>query len=482
MRFFTTEGPVRAEDHYCLAPLRRWDLAEVLGLIEQKKYFLLHAPRQTGKTTCLLALMEYLNRENRYRALYVNIESAQAAREDVTLGMTAVVNSIANSARWRLQDADAEGLAREVLQQGMLTGLESYLTQWCARSSQPIVLLLDEVDALIGDTLISLLRQLRAGYVQRPQHFPHTVVLCGVRDLRDYRIHSSAQRAVITGGSAFNIKAKSLRLGDFDQTEVMTLLGEHSAETGQAFTAQALARVWELTQGQPWLVNALAYEACFDMPAGRDRARPIDIELIDQAKAQGVEHFVFTSVLGTDRGYEDSPVFKAKREVEKVLSNSGLNYTILRPSAFASSLLPLAERFKETGFYLLIGDPKNRSSVVSTDDLATIAIASTQVEGARDRILPVGGPEVITRERIYQIFSQVFNREPIVINPPLMLFDGLRNAVGFLNPDLQRSLGTLRVLLGNEFFCTPEEIAELETLFDIKMESLEQFIRRYFGA
>lgn len=207
-----------------------------------------------------------------------------------------------------------------------------------------------------------------------------------------------------------------------------------------------------------------------------------NVELIDQAKAQGVEHFVFTSVLGTDRGYEDSPVFKAKREVEKVLSNSGLNYTILRPSAFASSLLPLAERFKETGFYLLIGDPKNRSSVVSTDDLATIAIASTQVEGARDRILPVGGPEVITRERIYQIFSQVFNREPIVINPPLMLFDGLRNAVGFLNPDLQRSLGTLRVLLGNEFFCTPEEIAELETLFDIKMESLEQFIRRYFGA
>ncbi|MEB3884321.1 SDR family oxidoreductase [Lyngbya sp. CCY1209] len=207
-----------------------------------------------------------------------------------------------------------------------------------------------------------------------------------------------------------------------------------------------------------------------------------NVELIDQAKAQGVEHFVFTSVLGTDRGYEDSPVFKAKREVEKVLSNSGLNYTILQPSALASSLLPLAERFKETGFYLLIGDPKNRSSIVSTDDVATIAIASTQVEGARDRILPVGGPEIITREQIYQIFSQVFNREPIVINPPLMLFDGLRNAAGFFNPDLQRSLGTLRVLLGNEFFCTPEEIAELETLFDIKMESLEQFIRRYFGA
>lgn len=69
MRFFNTEGPVRAEDHYCLPPLQRWDVAEVLGLIEQKKYLSLHAPRQTGKTSCLLALMGHLNREGRYRSL-----------------------------------------------------------------------------------------------------------------------------------------------------------------------------------------------------------------------------------------------------------------------------------------------------------------------------------------------------------------------------------------------------------------------------
>jgi hypothetical protein len=69
MRFFNTEGPVRPQDHYCLPPLHRWDLDEVLTLIERKKYFLLHAPRQTGKTSCLLALMEYLNREGRYAAV-----------------------------------------------------------------------------------------------------------------------------------------------------------------------------------------------------------------------------------------------------------------------------------------------------------------------------------------------------------------------------------------------------------------------------
>jgi hypothetical protein len=114
MRFFNTEGPVRSDEHYCLPPLTRWDLDEVLLLIEQKKYFLLHAPRQTGKTSCLLALADRLNADRRVRALYVNIESAQAAREDVALGMAAIVQSIANSARWRLADDGVEALAREI--------------------------------------------------------------------------------------------------------------------------------------------------------------------------------------------------------------------------------------------------------------------------------------------------------------------------------------------------------------------------------
>jgi hypothetical protein len=58
MRFFNTAGPVRCEEHYCLPPLQRFDLDQILSLIDQKKYFVLHAPRQTGKTSSLLALKE----------------------------------------------------------------------------------------------------------------------------------------------------------------------------------------------------------------------------------------------------------------------------------------------------------------------------------------------------------------------------------------------------------------------------------------
>lgn len=207
-----------------------------------------------------------------------------------------------------------------------------------------------------------------------------------------------------------------------------------------------------------------------------------NIDLIDFAREAGVEHFVFISVLGADRGYEDAPVFKAKREVEKYLEKSGLNYTILRPSGFASNLLPLAERFRETGIYLSLGDLKNRTSVVSTDDLAKIAVDSVSIEAARNQTLPVGGPEILAREEIPQIFGRIFNKQPLIFNPPLFLFDGVRGALGWANPELQKSLGTLRVLLANEFFCTPEEIETLESCFEIKMESLESFVRRYLGV
>ncbi len=321
MRFFNTEGPVRPEDHYTLPPLQRWNLDDVLRLIDQKKYFLLHAPRQTGKTTCLLALVDYLNRDGRYRAVYANIEPAQAARENVPMGMTAVVEQIARGARDQVNDRQATDLAETLIARSSGTTLvEEFLTRWQQAASQPTVLLLDEVDALIGDTLISLLRQLRAGYPKRPAQFPQTVVLCGVRDLRDYRIHARSEAAPITGGSAFNIKAKSLRLDDFNAAEVTTLLQQHTAETGQAFIPAALEEVWTLTLGQPWLVNALAYEACFEMGEGRDRSRPITVERIEQAK----ENLILRRVTHLDQLADKLREARVRRVIEPMLAGAAL--------------------------------------------------------------------------------------------------------------------------------------------------------------
>ena len=163
--------------------------------------------------------------------------------------------------------------------------LGDLLSNWCLANPTPLVLLVDEIDSLVGDTLLSVLRQLRAGYQQRPEGFPQSVILCGVRDIRDYRIRSSTGE-VIAGGSPFNVAAKSLRMGDFTETETRALMAQHTEETGQRFTAAAVDSVWTQTCGQPWLVNALCAGACFDNKAGRDRSRTIEVDDVHAAREE----------------------------------------------------------------------------------------------------------------------------------------------------------------------------------------------------
>ncbi len=288
MKYFNTAGPVNCDEHYCLPPIERFDLEDIERLIDQKKYFVLHAPRQTGKTSSLLALMEHLNAGKQYRCLYVNVEPAQAARENVKEAMSAVLNETAFNAFHYLNDDFLEMEKDRIMKSsGAFLAFQTALSLWAKNSDKPLVLLIDEVDAMVGDSLISLLRQLRTGYAKRPSLFPQSVILCGVRDVRDvrdYRIHSDIEKSVISGGSAFNVKAESLRLGDFSSDEVKRLYQVHTEDTGQAFEPDAMDQVWELTRGQPWLVNALGYEVCSKMKEGRNRGNPVTLKMIRQAK------------------------------------------------------------------------------------------------------------------------------------------------------------------------------------------------------
>lgn len=283
MKTFNTAGPSKPELHYLIDPLSRIDVAEIETLIDAQRYFVLHAPRQTGKTTALLALMHHLNAQGRYRCAYANIEGAQAARGDETQGIPAACSAIARSIEDYTGEAAVHRWYREtgvhIEPQDRLTAL---LRHWAQLEAKPAVLFLDEVDALVGDTFISLLRQIRAGYAQRPEAFPQTVVLCGVRDVRDYRIHSGGE--IITGGSAFNIKAVSLRLSNFSRAECEQLWQQHEAETGQRFDPAIYPELWADTEGQPWLVNALGHELTWNMRELRDRTKPITLTHYWQAR------------------------------------------------------------------------------------------------------------------------------------------------------------------------------------------------------
>ncbi|MDA3901099.1 MAG: AAA-like domain-containing protein [Spirochaetes bacterium] len=283
-KFFNTAGPVNQPEHYRVDPLHRWDLDEVLMLIAQRKYFILHAPRQTGKTSSLLALRDYLNNENDYVCVYANFEAAQAARNNVNSGLQAIVTELSGRFSSHFErDSLSEELYSIFNSAKAESGLNAVLTYLSRELQKPVVLLIDEIDSLIGDTLLSVLRQIRGGYDKRPSEFPSTIVLCGVRDIRDYRIHRPDSE-IITGGSAFNIKAKSLRLGNFTHEDISALYNEHTKSTGQIFQHECFELIWRYTAGQPWLVNALAYEVTFEMKENRDRSIAITCSMIEEAK------------------------------------------------------------------------------------------------------------------------------------------------------------------------------------------------------
>jgi len=181
LRFFNTTGPCNPDDHYMLPPEDRLVGAQLHRYIRDKLYWVLHAPRQTGKTTFLKSWMRKINDGNEAVACYVSVEDCQKVT-DWQLGMTVIYKAICDYADWGgfpiplIEDREPEGLLRTTLK------------KWAELvAPQPLIVLFDEVDVLEGETMISFLRQLRGGFADRGVgKFPVSIALVGMRDLRDY--------------------------------------------------------------------------------------------------------------------------------------------------------------------------------------------------------------------------------------------------------------------------------------------------------
>ena len=277
-RFFNTAGPCKAELHYVLPLLER--LPTVRTLFDQQCYFVLHAPRQIGKTTTLMALAQQLTTEGKFAALHASCEAGEAAQDDYDAAERIVLDVIDQNASWQLAPElrpppwPTIGSAGNRLSRG--------LQAWSQQCPRPILLFLDEIDALRGESLRSVLRQIRAGYPQRPGAFPSTILLCGLRDVRDYKLASGGDPTRLGSSSPFNIKVESLTLRNFTCEEVAKLYAQHTKETGQCFEIAAVERAFFLTAGHPWLVNALARQATEVLVP--NRTQPITVNVIEQAK------------------------------------------------------------------------------------------------------------------------------------------------------------------------------------------------------
>ena len=279
-RFFNTTGLCDPARHYMVDPFRGM-LDDIYRLIEAQQYFVIHAPRQTGKTTFLHQLAHRLNREGRYIATVCSLESAGYPSITVEGANEVFIRSLYQNAELFLPDSYLPPNPYSYSSSAQL--LKQYLNDWSKSVKKPIVLLLDEVDALYDDVLISTLRQLRDGFQSRPRLFPQSIALVGLRDIREYRLRARADNPSIGAGSPFNVKAESFFLPFFSREEVRSLLDQHTQDTGQVFSLEVFEKIFEYSGGQPWLTNALANEMVAKM-LKNDYSRSITPDMVEIAK------------------------------------------------------------------------------------------------------------------------------------------------------------------------------------------------------
>ena len=276
-RYFNTTGPCMPHMHYMLPPADRLIGASLDRYIRDQLYWVLHAPRQTGKTTFLQSWMREINSGTEAIACYVSVECCQGVAE-ADRAIPALLHTIAHWAAW------AGIPAPPVPDSPCEAALNEQVTAWAALCDpKPLIVLFDEVDVLEGPAMISFLRQLRGGFASRGVGtFPTSVALVGMRDLRDYLAHSK-DGIPVNPGSPFNIKEDSITIGNFSQADIAELTAQHTGETGQVFSEDALERIWHYSSGQPWLVNALAKKCVLETaPTGKVPA--INASHVDAAK------------------------------------------------------------------------------------------------------------------------------------------------------------------------------------------------------
>jgi type II secretory pathway predicted ATPase ExeA len=256
-------------------------LKGVEQLIDKEQYFVIHAARQSGKTTYLRDLTQRLNASGKYHALYCSLEGIQNI-VDPREGIPGIIDCIKDDLEFSgipQWDKFAQNFNRE----NYVRAIKSELTRFCMLLDKPLVILFDEADCLSEGTVISFLRQLRDGHNSRPERaFLHSIALVGMRNIRDYKAKVRPDSQSLGSASPFNIVSKAYTLQNFTKEEITQLYRQHTDETGQVFEDDAIELVWEQTQGQPWLVNAIASQAIVEILQS-DYTQSVTPELVNKA-------------------------------------------------------------------------------------------------------------------------------------------------------------------------------------------------------
>jgi len=316
---FNISGPCTPNKHYMISPQSR--CANIDVLIEEQEYFVLHAARQTGKTTFLIDLVNRLNEQGNCYAIYCSLESVHKI-DTPEKGIPAIISSLKDAIDFHPTIVEKK-FVQENSSSEYTVLLKRSLNHLCINLNKPVVILFDEVDCLSNGTLISFLRQLRDGYINRSNiPFVSSIGLVGMRNIRDYKAKIREDHETLGSASPFNIVTEVFTLNNFTFQEVNSLLAQHTGQTDQVFSDAVLIKIFDYTQGQPWLVNAVVREIVVNILKSnvtkKIKSAHVDLavqtiidrrdthidSLLERLKEKRVQKVVEPVIIGEDSGYD----------------------------------------------------------------------------------------------------------------------------------------------------------------------------------
>ena len=253
MKRFGTQGPVNPEQHYVVA--RTEELTEFIKRVKEGRYIVIFAPRQTGKTTFFYAAMDILEAEEpTYFPIHLDFEAYKnLAPSDFYSNLLEDIREEIENLYHKRGEVPSEAL-RDFLENTTLTDNVSMLRGFRALArvleNQQVVILIDEFDGIPAAVVSDFLYALRRIYISRTTpRCPHSLGIVGVKSIAQLNYDRSV--------SPFNIH-DDFALPNFTLAQVQELLGQYTAEVGQAFAPEVIESIHTQTGGQPFLVNRFA--------------------------------------------------------------------------------------------------------------------------------------------------------------------------------------------------------------------------------
>jgi len=318
-KHFNIAGPCNPDEHYMVDTLGR--LPEAYHLAMKKKYFCIHSARQSGKTTFIHSLVDTINKNGAFYSVYCSLETLQGYddQERALPMIIDTINHIFQTSNY-FKHIHFENQPHGDISTGVMNALQNI----SLTLDKPLIIFFDEADCLSGQALIAFLRQLRVGHNRVDITFPWSISLIGMRNIRDYKACVRPGRETLGSSSPFNIITKSLTLMDFTEDQIRNLYQQHTDCTGQVFEKEAIERAYYWSEGQPWLVNALARQVVED-----DLHENYSIKITSEHIDDAAEKLILRRDVHIDSLLERLKEPRVKKVIEPILCGGDIQLDFL---------------------------------------------------------------------------------------------------------------------------------------------------------